>query len=825
MKYKTTYKLLFALLSLFAFNAHAQQVVVDENFDQFTEGSEDSPATTDISGYTGKLNKTIGWNGKYVYEAGGKLKVGDGGKLRTNYLKNLTQAQNVNKVPFDVYAASSTIKVTFDVKSPAEYGGACNVKMGYGQTETLTMNDNGWHTFSVIFERASSTSTVEFEPFLASDGLLFDNVKIEAGDFMKAPVAKQPKTATKTQFTAEWERVSSAESYLLDVYTKTGDVKEYLLQDKEVAETSFEVTGLDESKTYYYNVRAKKGDVVSDPSNEIEVVEVFNYVLAPKALPATNVTAEGFTANWEASENASKYDVIVTRHETVDSEKEVNLIEDDFSTVTEGTLQSPEYEFSYSLDGYTKSEGWTTDGTNACLAAGHIGIALFSGGEGFIQTPKLDLSHAGGAFTVKSNLSEYEYGELSSGGTVEMNLYNGETLAETQTATLEGAAKDYTFQFTKGTAESYVRITYKLANGENKKLFIDDFAVSQTLAKGESYSSFYARNEVGNVTSADIKAPLSSAVSYSYAVMAYARSVDMGELSWVTSALSDEIQVTLAEDKPQHEGVTINPAEGSVNSLKDFELTFDNYQFVDFAVDDYAGPAKLINNDTKEEIIATVDYGTSLNKIDITLPEEVTEEGSYTLHIPSGKLYDGMDLDETDLPEYNFSYTIDGSVEPPVEEPENVVADPKSGSIVGKLNEIVLTFYYDGSVYPTDTELSVTDDATGQAVATIEASTNNLEPNQIRLTLSNEITADGDYTIKCPKGAFVKGELAKAEKSNPFELHYTVDSASAISGATANGEAKETLRVNIGGQKVGKNSKGMTIIRYEDGSTKKVIVR
>lgn len=51
------------LLSAFAFAVPASgqddnvTVVIDENFDSFTEGSEDAPATTDIGGYSGKLYK------------------------------------------------------------------------------------------------------------------------------------------------------------------------------------------------------------------------------------------------------------------------------------------------------------------------------------------------------------------------------------------------------------------------------------------------------------------------------------------------------------------------------------------------------------------------------------------------------------------------------------------------------------------------------------------------------------------------------------------------------------------------------------------------
>ena len=39
------------------------------------------------------------------------------------------------------------------------------------------------------------------------------------------------------------------------------------------------------------------------------------------------------------------------------------------------------------------------------------------------------------------------------------------------------------------------------------------------------------------------------------------------------------------------------------------------------------------------------------------------------------------------------------------------------------------------------------------------------------------------------------------------------------------GTAVETCRYNAGGQRVSKNSKGLNIVRYSDGTVKKVIVK
>lgn len=515
------------------------QVIIDQKFDDFTEGSEATPATTDITGYSGKLYKTIGWNGKSVYEAGGMLFVKDGGYLLTERFTKLT--------------STSTVKVTFDMKSPASYGGAVTVNFNYAYSgdQTIMVEDNQWHTVSVIINNASSTKQVKFTPFLAAEGLLIDNVKVEAGAFLQAPEAKQPKKASKTEFTAEWGKVTGATAYLLDVYTKSGDAKSYLFKDSTVTTTSQAVTSLDAAKTYYYVVRAKADTVVSEYSNEIEVVEVFDKVDAPVATEATNVSASGFTANWNAAENATKYEVYVNRVEVLSADKEVNVLAEDFSKVTEGTLSSPEFVSSRSLDKYTNLPGWSNNYT-ACIANGYMGIAPL-GSSGYITTPTIDLSQNGGAFCVKMKMAEYNYGKLSGGTKFELRLYNGETLKETKTVTIENdESKVYTFDFTSGgTADSYLEFYYKNSDStaiNKNKLLIDDITVSQQLKKGDKLVSVAAQKEVGNTTSEKFDLELSNDVSYTYCVIAYAPAVVDGELDYVSSEVSNVITVKYSTD-------------------------------------------------------------------------------------------------------------------------------------------------------------------------------------------------------------------------------------------------------------------------------------
>lgn len=512
-------------------------VLLDEKFDAFTEGTVDAPATTDIStpSYSSKLGQTLtSWKGSKVYEAGGALMIGDGGNIETARLSG--------------YSYGKTIKITMDVKSRASYGGIVTVSMGSSYSQYIShqeeLSDDKWHTITIYSASASSTYGLKISPLFIMEGMLIDNLKVEMSDkFVTPPTAKQPEIATATSFTATWDRVSGVTSYLLDVYTKaegTGE-KTYLLKDEEVTTTSKRVEGLEEGKTYYYTVRAKKGDNISDYSNEIEVVEVITSVDTPKGLAATNVTANGFTANWEAVAKAAKYEVMLFKTETMAETTEKKILDEDFSKVTVGELTGT-VEFGKTqeyLDAYTTVPGWY--GVAHCLAAGYMGISPISS-KGTITTPALDLSANKGAGKLTINMAEGNRGTYYTGAEITISLYNGneETAAETKTVTLEKDFKEYTVEFTKGTAESYIEISYSGSN----KLFIDYMNVTTTLNAGDKYTSLVETREVeGNNTSADFSVAFDENTTYSYQVIAYVRTVVNGEIDLLGSAASEPVEV------------------------------------------------------------------------------------------------------------------------------------------------------------------------------------------------------------------------------------------------------------------------------------------
>ena len=91
-----------------------------------------------------------------------------------------------------------------------------------------------------------------------------------------APAAIAPSDLTSSSFTARWISVSLATSYRLDVSSSI-TFSSYIINNLTVSSTSYNVSGLSGSTTFYYRVRAVNSSGTSVNSNVFMVMEP-NYV-------------------------------------------------------------------------------------------------------------------------------------------------------------------------------------------------------------------------------------------------------------------------------------------------------------------------------------------------------------------------------------------------------------------------------------------------------------------------------------------------------------------------------------------------------------------
>lgn len=176
--------------------------------------------------------------------------------------------------------------------------------------------------------------------------------------------------------------------------------REAVQTDIETTGYSHDVSGLDPYKDYSYTVKSVNADFSSSESNEVSAYGL----AAPVTTGATEIKADGYTANWEFLPKADGYVVSNYRVYTTDTDGEgVTLLYENFDKVTEGTLDNPKGLYNVvnplPLDDYTITPGWL--GLTTYLVNGMLGTRSYFDVVGGIQTPALDLSGNGGNFTVK----------------------------------------------------------------------------------------------------------------------------------------------------------------------------------------------------------------------------------------------------------------------------------------------------------------------------------------------------------------------------------------------------------------------------------------
>ncbi|HYG39974.1 MAG TPA: fibronectin type III domain-containing protein, partial [Cytophagales bacterium] len=96
-----------------------------------------------------------------------------------------------------------------------------------------------------------------------------------------APVAKEATDIRKTRFTAHWTSISSATEYYIDVSSDNFNTLLPNYDNREITDTTLEVTGLLVNTTYQYRVRAGNRAGISGNSNTMNVTTLPNVFGSP----------------------------------------------------------------------------------------------------------------------------------------------------------------------------------------------------------------------------------------------------------------------------------------------------------------------------------------------------------------------------------------------------------------------------------------------------------------------------------------------------------------------------------------------------------------
>lgn len=316
--------------------------------------------------------------------------------------------------------------------------------------------------------------------------------------------------------------------------------------------------------------------------------------------------------------------------------------------------------------------------------------------------------------------------------------------------------------YINGTIESfYEQITISPAEGEVESL--QYFTISLPEYVGEI--TYGAKVTLTNTTTNKTYFP--EMVGVGYTALAYLPNevTEAGEYTLkvpdgtiVIYTLGEEVHelnfhYTIAGEEPSfYDQITIDPAEGVVERLRDFTITFP--EDVDGIAE--GAMATLTNTTTgvSEQTAMTVEG----NTVTIGFAEEMTVMGRYTLTIPAGAVI--INALGEEVQELNFNYNIaeDGMPDYTINPPEGELYILQNFTIAYGKNVIV-----DEEVHPI-----LTNDETGETFECnlIEIGGNALVYKEYPLSVL------GDYTLIVPAECIT---IESTGQKNPqMEFHYTV---------------------------------------------------
>jgi len=228
----------------------------------------------------------------------------------------------------------------------------------YGSIATISASSNSGFTFTNWAEGSnivSSNSSYVFNVTTDRD-LVANFVSLPI-----SPVAQQATSISQTSFRANWNSVSNATKYLLDVAIDE-QFNNILstFNNKDVGNvTSYLVNGLAVNSTFYFRVRAFNQAGTSVSSNTILVSTLPYAPSEPTALQATNLSQTSFTANWNQVSGTTGYYIDVAIDGSF-TNRLTNFNNKDVGNVTSFTVTGLSTNFTY----YYRVRAYNTGGTS-----------------------------------------------------------------------------------------------------------------------------------------------------------------------------------------------------------------------------------------------------------------------------------------------------------------------------------------------------------------------------------------------------------------------------------------------------------------------------
>lgn len=269
----------------------------------------------------------------------------------------------------------------------------------------------------------------------------------------------------------------------------------YIIQDKEVQDTLYNVASYDPSKEHFYYVQAKDGETLSEPTYPIWVDGLIG--VTPQVEEATNVTETSFKAHWEKLYNAAYYQFNSYRLlKHLEEKPQQAILHETFDQITMGSIDKPitpeETVVQLAKEQLTQSD-WVLQ--LPAYVKGMAGVKEtqpYSTTAGLVVSPVISLDADGGAFEVDVQaISTVPQDTLF---VMIMKDYTDRKVDEYMRIPFpeNGGAVSSSVKFAAPkdlNARKNIRIGFMSARG--KPFYIDEVSILQNVRKGETLYAPY----------------------------------------------------------------------------------------------------------------------------------------------------------------------------------------------------------------------------------------------------------------------------------------------------------------------------------------------
>lgn len=436
------------------------EILVNEDFSNFKEGTESAPDyennlasmwTTDL--IDPALTNGQQWYGNDIYSAGGcvalstknynypaylmtpRMDYSGSVKLSFNVKYEYVEFEDGNGNLLHWTGSSCGVYLTSPTHNSFDLVGVEN--SNYDRLAAIRLYQNqGWYEVEVEFDNYSAYNDASIL-FKTTEAILLDNIKVTSSvdNFIASPTAIEIFDVKEDSFSVRFDPVRKSFNYYMYLYTlegydEAGDPIYYPVPDPELAAeleeygmtweeyvdmefegnifnpyccygrveefkpTVFTYTGLDPATDYYFGIRSHYVFTFS----ELEIIPA-NVIAAPNVLEATDITKNGFMANWTPVVKADTYEVALYGTSRVEADEAKYIVfEEDFSNLAAYSESSNIYEptvldeqSGITIDDLTGVSGWITNMKKFYITDNGFGL---KGYDAQIGTPMIDVENS-----------------------------------------------------------------------------------------------------------------------------------------------------------------------------------------------------------------------------------------------------------------------------------------------------------------------------------------------------------------------------------------------------------------------------------------------